>query len=73
MKNTKGTSLGGKEKATSRNKNTTNDKAYQFRHIYNKGRKLSMHNYATKIRNCEKMRVQLQDTGDVLAIKRPTT
>ena len=30
-------------------------------------------NYATKIRNCEKRRVQIQDTGDALAIKRPTT
>ena len=32
-----------------------------------------MHNYATKIRNHEKRRVQMQDTGDALAIKRPTT
>ena len=30
------------------------------------------HNYATKIRNHEKG-VQMQDTGDALAIKRPTT
>ena len=32
-----------------------------------------MHNYATKIRNCEKKRVQMQDSGDALAIKRPKT
>ena len=32
-----------------------------------------MHNYATKIRNREKRRVQMQDTGDALAIKRSTT
>ena len=35
--------------------------------------KSSMHNDATKIRNHEKRRVQVQDTGDALAIKRPTT
>ena len=28
-----------------------------------------MHNYATKIKNPEKRRVQLQDTGDAVAIK----
>ena len=33
--------------------------------------KSSTHNYATKIRNHEKRRVQIQDTGDALAIKRP--
>ena len=32
-----------------------------------------MHNYATKIRNGEKRKVQMQDTGDALVIKRPTT
>ena len=32
-----------------------------------------MHNYDTKIRNREKRRVQMQDTGDALAIKRSTT
>ena len=32
-----------------------------------------MHNYATKITYGEKRRVQMQDTGDALAIKRPTT
>ena len=32
-----------------------------------------MHNYATKIRNREKRRVQMQDTGDALAVKKPTT
>ena len=31
-----------------------------------------MHNYAIKIRNREKRRVQVQDTGDALAIKRTT-
>ena len=31
------------------------------------------HKYATKIRNREKRRVQMQDTGDAIAIKRPTT
>jgi len=35
--------------------------------------KSSMHNYTTKIRNHEKRRVQMQDTGDALAIKRTTT
>ena len=35
--------------------------------------KSSMHNYATKIRNCEKRRVQMQDTGDALAVERPKT
>ena len=35
--------------------------------------KSSMHNYATKIRNHEKRWVQMQDTGDELTIKRPTT
>ena len=34
--------------------------------------KSSMHNYATKIRNHDKRRVQMQDTGDALAIKRTT-
>ena len=38
-----------------------------------KGMKSSMYNYATKIRNHEKRRVQMQDTGDALAIKRQTT
>ena len=37
-----------------------------------KDTKSSMHNYATKIRNCEKTRVQMQDTANALAIKRPT-
>ena len=32
-----------------------------------------MNNYATKIRNHEKRKVQMQDTGDALAIKRPVT
>ena len=32
-----------------------------------------MHNYAIKIRNHEKRWVQMWDTGDELAIKRPTT
>ena len=73
MTNTKGTSLSGKEKVTSRNKNTTNDKTHQERHIYSKDTKSSMHNCATKIRNCEKRRAQMQDTGDALAIKRTTT
>ena len=38
-----------------------------------KDMKSSMHNYATKIRNCEKRWVQMQDTEDALAIKRPRT
>ena len=41
--------------------------------MYSKDRKSSMHKYATKMRNHEKKRVQMQDTGDALAIKRPTT
>ena len=41
--------------------------------IYSKDRKSDMHNYATKIRNHEKRRVPMKDTGDALAIKRPTT
>ena len=32
-----------------------------------------MHNYATNTGNHEKRRVQMQDTGDALAIKRPAT
>ena len=32
-----------------------------------------MHNYATKIRGCEKRKVQMQDTGDAFAIQRPIT
>ena len=35
--------------------------------------KTFMHNFSTKIRKWEKMRVQMQDTGDALAIKRTTT
>ena len=54
-------------------KNITNDKAHQKMHTYSKGRKSSTHEYATKIRNHDKRRVQSQDTGDALAIKRPTT
>ena len=38
-----------------------------------KDKKSSMHNYTTKIRNNEKRWVQMQDTGDELAIKRTTT
>ena len=41
--------------------------------LISKGRKSSMHKYATKIRNREKRRVQMQGTGDALAVKRPTT
>ena len=41
-------------------------------YIYSKNMKSSTHNYATKIRNHKKKRVQMQDTGDALAIKRPT-
>ena len=37
-----------------------------------KGRKATTQKHATKIRNHEK-RVQMQDTGDALAIRRPTT
>ena len=40
-------------------------------YIYTTDRKSSMHKYATKIRNMR--RVQRQDTGDTLAIKRPIT
>ena len=69
----KGNSLSRQEKATRRNKNTTNDKAHQLRYIYSKDAKLCMHNYATKIRTHEKRWVQMQDTGDELAIKRTTT
>ena len=43
------------------------------RYIYSKDMKSSKNSYATKIRNHEKRWVQMQDTGDVLAIKRPTT
>ena len=42
-------------------------------YIYSKDKKSSMHNYAAKIRNPEKRWVQMQDTGDELAIKRTTT
>ena len=49
----------------------------QMTRLTNKGihiLKVGNHKYATtKIRNCEKRRVQIQDTGDALAIKRPTT
>ena len=38
-----------------------------------KDRKTSTHNYATKIRGCEKRKVQMQDTGDAFAIQRPIT
>ena len=38
-----------------------------------KDMKSSMHNYAAKIRKHEKRRVKMQDTGDALAIRRPTT
>ena len=31
------------------------------------------HKYANKARNHEKRRVQIQDTGDAFAVKRPTT
>ena len=34
-----------------------------------KGGKSSTHKYATKIRNREKRRVQMQNTGDALAVK----
>ena len=70
---TKGTSLGRKEKATTRNITITNDKAHPYRYIYSKDTKSSMHSHATKIRNREKTRIQTQDTGNALAIKRPTT
>ena len=38
-----------------------------------KGRKSSTHKYVTKIRNHEKRKVQMQDTGSALVIKRPRT
>jgi len=38
-----------------------------------KDTKSSLRNYTTKIRNPEKRWVQMQDTGEDLAIKRPTT
>ena len=61
------------EKTATGNKNATNDKAHQERLVYSKDMKSSMHNYTTKIRNHEKRWVQMQDTGDELAIKRTTT
>ena len=36
-----------------------------------RGRKSSVHKYDTKTNNHEKRRVQMQDTRDVFAIKRP--
>ena len=53
MTNTKGTSLDGKERATTRNKKIINDKPHQQRHTYGKGGKSSTHKYATKTRNRE--------------------
>ena len=41
--------------------------------IHSKGKKSSTHKYANKIRNREKRRIQMQDTGDALAVKRLTT
>ena len=41
--------------------------------MYSKDTKSYMQNYATKIINQEKRRVQMKDTRDELAIKRPTT
>ena len=52
-----------------RRKNITNDKHHWQWHTYSKGRKSSMQKDATKIRNSERRRIQMQDTGDVLAIR----
>ena len=40
-------------------------------HILQECKKSSTHKYATKIRNHEKRRVEMQDTGDALEIKKP--
>ena len=45
----------------------------QMTRLTSKGMKSSMHNHTTKIRNHEKRWVEMQATGDELAIKRPTT
>ena len=60
------------KKRLTRNKNITNGKVHRYRNTCGKGRKSSTHKYATKIRNHEKRRVSMQDTGDALIIKRPT-
>ena len=73
MANAKGTSLGGKEKATTRNKKITNGKAHWQRQTYSKGRKPSTHNCDIKTSNHEKRRVQMQVIGNTLEIKRPAT
>ena len=63
--NTKGTSLGKQEKAVTRNKKITNEKAHRKRQTYNKYSKLSTHKYDIKSCSREKRRVQLQNTGDL--------
>ena len=48
---------------------TTNEKTHQQRKTYSKGRRLSTYKYDIKTSNHEKRSVQMQDTGDALAIK----
>ena len=38
----------------------------------NKDGKSSANKYATKVRNCEKRRVEMQDTWDTFAFRPPT-
>ena len=68
--NTKGTSLGRKERDTTGKKKTTNEEAHRKRQTYNKGRKPSTHKYDTKTNNHEKRKVQMQDTRGAFAIKK---
>ena len=48
-------------------------KILQMIRLTSKDMKSSMHNYTTKIRNHEKRWVQMQNTGDELAVKKTTT
>ena len=67
------TSLGRKEKAITRNKKITNEKARQERQTYGKGGKSCTHKCATQTSSCEKRRGQTQDPGNAFAIKQPAT
>ena len=73
MTNSKGTSLGGEEKAIIRDKKIINVKAHQQRQTHSKSRKSPTDKFGIKTSKHEKTRGQMQDTGNAFEIKRPET
>ena len=71
--NAKATSLGRKEKVTTRNKESMNGNAHLSRHTYSESRKSSIYKYDIKTSNFEKRRIQMLDIVNAFEIQGSAT